>query len=225
MNEFADKKVFITGASRGIGLEIKRYFESGGASVIAPARSELDLSDIASVDEYLNSNHSDFDIFVHCAGINTLSGIEDVSDEIMLEAFNVNLLSAVKIIKSNITKMKEKRFGRIVFISSLYSAVSKEKRIAYSTTKTALMGLTRTLALELAPYDILVNCVAPGYVMTDMTKINLSEEEIENIKKNIPTGRFQETTEIADAVGFLCSDSNKSITGQSLFVDGGFLCR
>ena len=61
--------------------------------------------------------------------------------------------------------------------------------------------------------------------MTDMTKINLSEEEIENIKKNIPTGRFQETTEIADAVGFLCSDSNKSITGQSLFVDGGFLCR
>lgn len=225
MNEFADKKVFITGASRGIGLEIKRYFEANGANVIAPARSDLDLSDIASVDEYLDSNRSDFDIFVHCAGINTLSGIEDVSDEIMLEAFNVNLLSAVKIIKSNIAKMKEKRFGRIVFISSLYSAVSKEKRIAYSTTKTALMGLTRTLALELAPYDILVNCVAPGYVMTDMTKINLSEEEIKNIKKNIPTGRFQETTEIADAVGFLCSDSNKSITGQSLFVDGGFLCR
>lgn len=225
MSDYINKTVFITGASRGIGLEIKEYFMTKGANVIAPARSELDLSDSASVDEYLNSAKPAFDIFIHCAGINTLSGIEDVTDEIMLEAFNVNLLSAVKIIKYNAAGMKEKQFGRIVFISSLYSAVSRENRIAYSTTKTALLGLTRTLALELAPYNILVNCVAPGYVMTDMTRKNLSEEEIRKIESNIPTGRFQETTEIADAVGFLCSDLNKSITGQSLYVDGGFLCR
>ena len=225
MNDYTNKTVFITGASRGIGLEIKTYFETRGAKVIAPSRSELDLSDLASVDEYLNSAKPDFDVCIHCAGINTLSGIEDVTDEIMIEAFNVNLLSAVKIIKSNAARMKEKQFGRVVFISSLYSAVSRENRIAYSTTKTALLGLTRTLALELAPYNILVNCVAPGYVMTDMTRKNLSEEEIRKIESNIPTGRFQETTEIADAVGFLCSDLNKSITGQSLYVDGGFLCR
>lgn len=225
MSDYTNKTVFITGASRGIGLEIKEYFKARGANVIAPARSELDLSDSASVDEYLNLAKPAFDIFIHCAGINTLSGIENVTDEIMLEAFNVNLLSAVKIIKYNAAGMKEKQFGRIVFISSLYSAVSRENRIAYSTTKTALLGLTRTLALELAPYNILVNCVAPGYVMTDMTRKNLSEEEIRKIESNIPTGRFQETTEIADAVGFLCSDLNKSITGQSLYVDGGFLCR
>ena len=225
MSDYTNKTVFITGASRGIGLEIKKYFLTRGANVIAPSRSELDLSDSASVDEYLNSSKPDFDVFVHCAGVNTLSGIEEVTDETMLEAFNVNLLSAVKIIKCNAARMKEKQFGRIVFISSLYSAVARENRIAYSTTKTALLGLTRTLALELAPYNILVNCVAPGYVMTDMTRKNLSEEDIRKIESNIPTGRFQETTEIADAVGFLCSELNKSITGQSLYIDGGFLCR
>ena len=225
MYRFDNKTVFITGASRGIGLEIKKSFEDGGAKVIAPTRKEMDLSDPDSVEHYLNSINEGVDIVVHCAGINLLSGIEEVTDDMMIESFNVNLLSALKIIKNYTAGMKERRFGRVVFISSLYSIVSRERRIAYSTTKTALLGLTRSLALELAPYNIMVNCVAPGYVMTDMTRINLSEEEIKKIEENIPTGRFQEAAEIGETVAFLCADTNKSITGQSIFVDGGFLCR
>jgi len=225
MNDFTDKTVFITGASRGIGLDIKKYFENLGAKVIAPTREEMDLSDTCSVDCYLDKNNENVDIIVHCAGVNKLSGIEEISEETMLNAVNVNILSAIKIIKHYVKGMKERKYGKIVFITSLYSAVSKEKRIAYSTTKTALLGLERTLALELAPFNIMVNSVAPGYVMTDMTRVNLSDEEIKTIEKTIPTGRFQESIEIAEAVGFLCSESNKSITGQSLFIDGGFLCR
>lgn len=225
MIDFKNKTVFITGASRGIGLEIKAYFEKYGAKVISPCREEMDLSDMNSVDSYLSNNHMDVDIIVHCAGVNKLSGIEDITDELLIEAFNVNIQSAIKIIKHYIKGMKKRKYGKIVFITSLYSSVSKEERIAYSTTKTALLGLTRTLALELAPFNIMVNSVAPGYVMTDMTKANLSKEEIEAIENSIPTGRFQQSVEIAEAVGFFCSESNKSITGQSLYIDGGFLCR
>ena len=121
--------------------------------------------------------------------------------------------------------MKEKEFGRIVFISSLYGSVSRERRIAYSSSKHALNGLTKTMALELAPYQITVNCVAPGYVMTEMTRKNLSDEDIKEITKMIPTGKFQEPEEVANTTLFLCSEENKSITGQYIAVDGGFLCR
>jgi 3-oxoacyl-[acyl-carrier protein] reductase len=115
--------------------------------------------------------------------------------------------------------------GKIVLISSLYSMVTKERRIAYSSSKSALTGLMKTSALELAPYNILVNAVAPGYVMTDMTKKNLSAEEIKNIEQQIPTKRFQSEEDIASLVYFLCSEENKSITGQLIAVDGGYTLR
>ena len=103
--------------------------------------------------------------------------------------------------------------------------VSRERRLAYSASKNACIGVVKTTALELAPYNIMVNAVAPGYVMTDMTKRNLSDKEIKEIECLIPTRRFQSEEDIASAVLFLCSDMNNSITGQVLAVDGGFLCR
>ena len=121
--------------------------------------------------------------------------------------------------------MKNQKWGRIVFISSLYGIVSRERRIAYSSSKNALNGLCKSLAIELGEDNILVNCVAPGYVMTDMTRKNLSEEEINAITNNIPTRRFQTTEDIANITAFLCSDLNQSITGQLIAVDGGFTCK
>lgn len=217
---------FITGGSRGIGKAIKEKLKKNGITVIAPERSELDLSDFESISEYLENNKSlTPDVFIHCAGINELAGIEEISQDLILRVFQVNYNSAVQLLNSFVPSMKKKEYGKIVFVSSLYGIVSRERRIAYSSSKNALNGLCKSLALELAPYNILVNSIAPGYVMTDMTRKNLSEEEIKNIEKNIPTGRFQSEEEIAEAVTFFCSEKNKSITGQLLAVDGGFLCR
>ena len=92
-------------------------------------------------------------------------------------------------------------------------------------SKSALTGLMRTLALELAGDQILVNAVAPGYVMTDMTTQNLTQAEIASISAQIPTGRFQTEDDIAQLAAFLCSDANRSITGQLIAVDGGLTCR
>ena len=219
------KTALVTGGSRGIGNAICEALKNDGINVVAPSRSEMDLSNPESVNNYMSAYDKDTDIFIHCAGINPIAGIDDVNDEIINSAFNVNYLSAVNIIKSIVPVMKEKMRGHIVLISSLYALISRENRIAYSSSKNALNGLCKTLALELAPYNIMVNEVAPGYVMTDMTRKNLSDTEISKIEENIPTHRFQDASEIADMVAFLCSDKNKSITGQHIAVDGGFLCK
>lgn len=223
---FKDKTVFITGASRGIGKCIKQSFLDEGANVISPGREELDLSNPASVQDYIDCNKNvKADILVHCAGINILSGIEEITADIMNEVYQVNVVSATQLMKHFTTGMKASQSGKVILISSLYATVSRERRIAYSASKSALLGLMKSTALELAPSNVLVNCVAPGYVMTEMTRHNLSDEDIKGIEENIPTGRFQSEQEIADLVLFLASDRNKSITGQLISVDGGFLCK
>lgn len=223
---FKDKTVFITGGSRGIGKKIKEIFLALEAKVISPDRNELNLSDLNSLNSYLdNYELSKFDIFIHCAGINKLAGIDEITLDILQEVFTVNYYAPTMLLKNFTSYMKNNKYGRIVFISSLYSMITREKRIAYSSSKNALTGLMKTTALELAPYGILVNSVAPGYVMTDMTKNNLSDEEKIIIESNIPTGKFQTEEDIANLCIFLCSDLNNSITGQLIAVDGGFLLR
>ena len=127
-----------------------------------------------------------------------------------------------KLLKELIPGMKRKGNGKIVFVTSLYSFVSKEGRLSYSSSKNALVGLCKTLALELASSNIMINCVAPGYVMTDMTINNLSKEEIERLQNSMPTKRLQSVEDIANTCLFLSSDLNNSITGQIIAVDGGF---
>lgn len=225
MGDFDGRRILITGASRGIGRSIKVCLEEKGATVIAPFRNEMDLSSVESVEKYLaDEDLTRVDCFVHCAGINRLAGISSIDNQILESVFQVNVFSAISILKKISQGMRERRYGRIVLISSLYALVSRESRIAYSTSKNALTGLAKTLTLELAPYNVLTNCVAPGYVMTNMTRQSLSEEDIRRIESMIPTGRFQEEKEIADLVAFLCSDLNNSITGQIIAIDGGFLC-
>jgi 3-oxoacyl-[acyl-carrier protein] reductase len=97
--------------------------------------------------------------------------------------------------------------------------------MAYSATKAAINGLTRAQALELAPYNILVNALAPGYVNTDLTKKNNTSVELEAIATQIPLGRLAEPSEIAECVAFLCSPKNSYITGQVIAIDGGYLCK
>ena len=223
---FKNRKAFLTGASRGIGKCICELLKKEGADVFAPARDELDLSDRESIGRYVKSNSNlDIDIFIHCAAINELSGIDEIDSDLIDRVFQVNYCAPLELLKMCVSGMKEKRHGRIVFISSLYAIISKERRIAYSSSKNALTGLTKTLALELAPYQIMVNAVAPGYVLTDMTKKNLSIEEITKIKSDIPTGQFQTEQDVAELTAFLCSGRNNSITGQLIAIDGGYTCK
>ncbi len=198
--------------------------ESCGAKVIAPGRMELDLLEPKSICSYLDQNISP-DIFIHCAGINELAGIGEINREILDSVFQVNYYAPVALLKQFSEQMKRNRWGRIIFISSVYAMVTRERRIAYASSKHALTGLTKTLTLELAAYNILTNAIAPGYIMTDMTKKNLSNEEVQKIEDMMPTRRLQEESDIANLTAFLCSDLNQSMTGQLIAVDGGFTCR
>lgn len=220
------RTAFVTGASRGIGKTIASTLKDCGANVVSPTRSEMDLLDINSISNYV-SNHKDLqiDIFVHCAGINELAGIGEISKDILTRVYDVNVFAPTLLLKYFFSNMANKGWGRIVFISSLYGIVSRERRIAYSSSKNALNGLCKSLAIELGKDNILVNCVAPGYVMTDMTRKNLSDDDIRDIESNMPTKRFQSPEDIANLTAFLCSDLNQSITGQLIAVDGGFTCK
>lgn len=224
--DLTGKKAFVTGGSRGIGQTIVETLTAAGATVCAPTRAELNLADYRSIEAYLKANAGlEVDIFVHCAGVNELAGIGEIDRDLLMRVYDVNLFAPMALLKAFHVHMQQKRWGRILFISSLYGIVSKERRLAYSSSKNALTGLCKSLAIELGGDNVLVNGVAPGYVMTDMTRRNLSEREIAEIKENIPTHRLQSTEDIANTVVFLCSDLNQSITGQLIAVDGGFTCK
>ncbi len=224
--DFKNDTVFITGASRGIGKTIASQFEQDGAKVIAPKRSELDLSDSKMVDAYLAEYpNTDANIFIFCAGVNYKNPIEKTSYEELLRTYQVNVFSSMQIIKQYTEHIRQCENGKILFITSLYANVTKEGRSPYTGSKHAVAGLMKTLALEFAPYHVCVNAVAPGYVMTDMTRKNLSEKDIEDICKLIPMGQFQSTEDVSYMVEVLCSRHNCNITGQMVNVDGGFLCR
>jgi len=134
------------------------------------------------------------------------------------------LIAPFRLIQAVVPQMRERKFGRIVNISSIWSVVSRAGRTTYSMSKGAMNSMTRSLAVELAPFNILINVVAPGYVMTDLTRQNNSEAELEEIRKTIPVQRLAEPAEIAGVVAFLCSDQNTYLTGQTIIVDGGYTC-
>lgn len=214
----------ITGTSRGIGKATKELFEQNGIKVIAPDRDEMDLSSNESIEKYIQNLNEDIDILVNNAGINDLAGIEEISDMKIDEMLQVNLKSQLQLIKLLSPSMKKNNYGRIVNISSIWSNFSKERRILYSIAKAGVNGLTVASAVELSKYNILVNAVAPGFVNTEMTSQNNTPEQIKALAQALPIKRMAQPEEIAEAIYFLASDKNTFITGQTIFVDGGFSC-
>ena len=219
-------KALVTGASRGIGAAIVIELEAQGIEVITPSRNILDLGDLISVENYITKEKSlGIDILVNNAGVNFLNDITDMDDRDWQSMIQINLTAVMQLVRGFSPYMKQQNWGRIINISSIFSMVTKESRGAYSATKAGLNGLTRTAAVELAPYGILVNSVCPGYVQTDLTVANNSPEQILQISSNIPIKRLAQPAEIAKLVSFLSSKENSYMTGQSLLIDGGFTCR
>ncbi|MDX2083715.1 MAG: SDR family oxidoreductase [Rickettsiales bacterium] len=222
----AKKTALVTGASRGIGLSIAELFKKNGLEVLTPNRQELDLLSEDSITKFLKKNsQTQIDILVNNAGINIIENVSEFLDENLKTALQINLISPMILIRELSPKMIERGYGKIVNISSIWSQVSKPGRAVYSSTKSAINGLTRSAAIELAAHNIQVNAVAPGFVDTDLTRRNNSPEQLEIIRSNIPTKRLAQTSEIAELVYFLVSEKNTYITGQTIFIDGGFSCQ
>jgi NAD(P)-dependent dehydrogenase (short-subunit alcohol dehydrogenase family) len=165
------------------------------------------------------------DILVNNAGMNAPQPIDQVSDETWDRVVEVNLSSAMALTREVVPPMKERRWGRVVHISSIMGQVSKEGRNAYSATKAALIGLAKASALDLGPYNVTVNCIAPGPFLTDMPMSVLSDAEKKVFADRTALGRWGQPRELVGPVLMLCSEAGSYVTGQVLFVDGGYLAR
>lgn len=218
------RKALITGASRGIGNAIKELFEQNGIKVFAPTRYEMDLTSNESIKNYINNLNENIDILVNNAGINELAGLDEITDEKINSMLQVNLIAQLQLIKLLSPSMKKNKYGRIVNIASIWCDFSKERRLLYSIAKAGVKGLTVASAVELSEHNVLVNAVAPGFVNTEMTSKNNTPEQIKALADTLPIKRMAEPAEIAEAVYFLTSEKNSFITGQTIFVDGGFSC-
>lgn len=218
------KTVLITGASRGIGRAAAEWFRRAGYDVLTPARSEMDLADPASIAAWCRSAER-VDVLVNNAGINTIAPLDALGDGVLDEMLQVNLKAPLQIVRALGGRIGGSRTGRIVNLSSIWAFVSKEGRCGYTAAKAAVRGVTQTLALELAPRNILVNAVAPGFVDTELTRRNNTPEQIAALAETIPLARLAAPEEIAELIGFLASERNTYITGQTLVIDGGYTCR
>lgn len=215
------KRVLLTGGGGGIGSEILKLMRTRGYEVIAPSREQMNLKDVGSIERFFASDCK-FDVLINNAGINVLASLEEVDPAQWQDMVAVNLTAPMILIQKVIPHMSQQGWGRIVNISSIFSNLTRERRVQYSATKSGLNGLTRTAAVELGPQGILVNAICPGYIETKLTYQNNSPSDIDRILASIPLRKMAQASEVAEFVEFLCSTRNTYITGQMLTIDGGF---
>lgn len=236
--DLSGKTAIVTGGTRGIGRSIVTHLvesrcnviytgtKDKNKNVIPNARYEqLDLSNQKSIEYFLENvlqNIPKVDILINNAGINIIEPIDEIQNNHWDEVLMVNLTGPMRIMKEISKMMKKNKIeGKILNISSIFGVVSRVKRNAYSASKSGLIGLTHASALDLAPYNILVNAICPGFTDTELSKTILTKKELEELTARIPLGRFADASEIAKIAVILCSDLNTYITGQTIVVDGG----
>ena len=161
-------------------------------------------------------------VLVNNAGVAGQAQFQDITDEMWNRYLAVNLGGARNTIRAVLPHMLSEKSGAIVNISSIWGLRGASCEVAYACTKAAIIALTRSLAMELAPSGIRVNCVAPGVINTDMVQV-LGQETLRDLAEQTPLGRLGTPEDIAHAVAFLASDKASFITGQVLGADGGFI--
>lgn len=246
MNLFANdafngRIAFVTGATRGIGLAIAERLADAGAFVIGTATSEtgaasisaklgargrgivLDVTNAEAALAAVNAVVTEFgriDILVNNAGITRDQLAMRMTDEAWDAVIATNLTAAFRLSRTVLRPMMKARFGRIINITSVVGAMGNAGQANYAAAKAGLIGMSKSIAREVASRNITVNCVAPGFIDTDMTK-GLPEEHKKALLAQIPAQRLGQTDDIAAAVAFLASEPAGYITGTVLHVNGG----
>lgn len=231
------KKTLVTGGTRGIGFAIAKILLEAGFKVSVtgsklggkgPAGSiylACDFSDRRATGAFAKEiAKQGFDILINNAGINKIGPMADYDPKDFEKIQQVNLTAPFLLCQAVVPGMCQRQFGRIVNITSIFGVVSRAGRSAYSTSKFGLFGMSRALALEVAKDNVLVNCLAPGFIDTDLSREILGEKGIAEVVQRIPMGRMGKAEEIAQTVKFLVSDENSYLTGQNIVVDGGYTC-
>ncbi|BBY20989.1 SDR family NAD(P)-dependent oxidoreductase [Mycobacterium stomatepiae] len=214
----------VTGAARGIGRSVAETLESKGIRVLRPSRHELDLAEPESVAAYLGELDETVDILVLNAGINNPEPLQEISSENWSATQQVNVSANLQLLQELLPRMAAAGYGRVVAVSSVYAHRARAGRVAYSSSKAAIEEVVRSVAVEYGPFGVIANCVAPGFVLTDLTYQNNDAEQLEALAARVPLGRLAEPVEIARFISWLVSAENSYITGQSITIDGGFLC-
>ena len=248
MLKFKNHKVFVTGATSGLGKSVVELLNSLGVYVVLCGRNveklksvqsdlcfpkiseiiEVNLEELGSIKSFLKesvSNSGLFTGFVHCAGVDITKPYKLLREEDFNKLYELNITAPFMLSKEIVNKsFFSKDGGCLVWISSVMGALGQKGKIAYTANKSAVEGLVKSYALELAPRNIRVNSVAPGIVKTPLTDdlfSNISPESVTTIENMHPLG-FGKPEDVANLVAFLLSDQSSWITGTTHFIDGGY---
>lgn len=244
MEELKSQVALVTGGSRGIGLAVAQELASAGARVAVVARDEaraqsaaadlpgeghagysVDVADSASVNDLISRVEADLgtpDIVVNNAGVTRDNLLMRLKDDDWTAVLDTNLRGAFNVIRAVSRGMMKKKAGRIINISSVVGVTGNKGQANYAASKAGLIGLTKSVAKELASRGILVNAVAPGYIETDMTA-DLPDAARDALREQIALGRLGQPQDIAAVVRFLAGPGSAYMTGQVLVVDGGMV--
>ena len=246
--DLTGRVALVTGGSKGLGKAMARGLAEAGADVVISSRHEEELrqalveilegtdrrgislvadlarrADAQRLAETAQERMGRVDILVNNAGTNIPASIDAVRDEDWDRLIELNLSACMVLTRALVPSMKARRWGRVIHISSILGLGSKTARNAYSATKSALIGMTQASALDLGPYGITVNCIAPGPFLTDLPARILSEAEKETFARRTALGRWGNPSELVGPALLLASEAGSYITGSTLVVDGGVM--
>ncbi|MDC0182535.1 3-oxoacyl-ACP reductase FabG [Nitrosomonadales bacterium] len=240
------KIALVTGASRGIGAAIALDLAENNIFVIGTATSDhgvkkieeslkvnhqkgigliLNVNDNLSIENLISNieeNYGDIDILINNAGVTKDNLLMKMKEEDWDKVINTNLKSVFKLSQSLIRKMIKNKYGRIINISSVVGYSGNTGQTNYAASKSGISGFTKSLAQEVGSRGITVNCIAPGFIDTEMTQ-SLSDEHKNQLLSKIPLGKLGNPEDIANAVTFLVSDKANYITGETIHINGGML--